>query len=172
MIKLAFLAAAIAAMIVPPPAGPAPASPELAVQQAAANVPVAALSRAKFPGEDPATVDGLALINQLVNQAITYQTDQEHYGVREKAVSWPEDRRGDCEDYALSKMVSLLNLGVPIVQVSRLRFATVEQRGQTYGHAVLEVQLPNGAAAFMDNNFDELMTRRELEAHGYRFFDW
>lgn len=130
-------------------------------------------ARAKFPGENPGVVDGLALLNKVVNQVIKPMDDQAHYGVPEQMVSWPPDLKGDCEDYALSKLVTLVNSKVGVVEYTRLRFVyATAPDGQLYGHVVLEVRMPRGAVAFLDNNFDPLMTRAELEARGYHFFDW
>lgn len=128
----------------------------------------------KFPREDRAVIDAVSRVNDIVNASMVYVTDKEHYGRDEKWVTWPEDGKGDCEDFALTKMEMLRQAGVPVIAVSRIRGVIVmDARGEILGaHAILELLLPNGSIAFLDNRFNELMTRRELEAHGYRFFDW
>lgn len=138
-----------------------------------ASIPVDQKSRDKFPGERPKLIDALSLVNKYVNHAIYPMSDMQHYGVPDKAVTWPDDRKGDCEDYALSKMTTLSSLGVPIITVTRLRFVVINYaNGLKVGHAILEILLPNGAIAFLDNRYNDLMTRPELEARGYKFSDW
>jgi len=131
------------------------------------------IGRAKFKAEDPAIVDGLAFVNKTVNQVIRPVPDEQHYGIVDKWVSWPADLQGDCEDVAVSKLVTLSDAGMPVVEFTRLRFVyATGGDGQLYAHAILEARMPKGAIAILDVNFDELMTRRELEAAGYKFFDW
>ena len=131
------------------------------------------VGRAKFKGEDVAIVDGLAFVNKSVNGIIHGVSDQEHYGVVDKWVSWPADLKGDCEDVAASKLVTLSDAGMPVVEFARLRFVYIpDGEGGWAAHAIVEARMPNGAIAELDSHFDELMTRRELEAAGYKFFDW
>jgi len=139
-----------------------------------AAVPADPIGRAKFPGEDTRQVDQLAFINLTVNQVILYTPDAAHYADDQQMISWPADLKGDCEDIALSKLVSLVRAGWPVVEAARLRFAYLRPSpgAERVGHIVVEVRLAKGAIAILDNNFDQLMTRRELEARGYRFFDW
>jgi predicted transglutaminase-like cysteine proteinase len=154
-----------------PPAAPV-AAPQRPVKTITA-IPVDAVARAKFPNEDPRLVDGIGYINHIVNSMIQGVSDPDHYGVDNKMVSEPDDGKGDCEDYALSKMVILGRSGAPIVWMARLRSVMVHMDdGQAYGHAILEVRLPKGGIAFLDNLHADLMTRAELKAHGYEFFDW
>lgn len=128
----------------------------------------------KFPKEDVAVLKAIGTVNHFVNEKMVYVSDLEHYGVEEKWVSMPEDSKGDCEDYALTKMELLRQMGVPIVAVAKIRSVTVrDAKGKFLGnHAILELLLPKGSVAFLDLRFDDLMTRRELEAKGYVFYDW
>lgn len=145
-------------------------------------IPPAPVSRAKFPNDQQEIVDGLAYINKLVNDSITYVTDSEQYGQMEMFVMLPESGKGDCEDYALTKMWLLFNTGYPTLHWTRLKSIMVTEylvnkdtgkiEKKLSGHMVLEVKLPSGEIAVMDNNHDDLMTRRELEARGYEFIDW
>ncbi len=135
-------------------------------------VPVDFAARAKFPAVDAEAVDMLAFINRLVNAAITAEDDQTHYDQLERFVSFPADGKGDCEDYALSKMELLGNLGLPLAGNAVLQTVVVTWAEGSYGHMVLQVRLPHGAWIYLDSNFDEPMTRTELIAAGYRFFDW
>lgn len=123
----------------------------------------------RFPNAKPEHIRALHIINRSVNNAITYTRDIDQYGVSEKWVWLPESRRGDCEDYALSKLAILQKAGFPIV--SRARITMLYAKG--VGHAVLEVNIPGAGVLVMDNNFDRLMTRAELIMnHGYSFQDW
>lgn len=138
-----------------------------------AEIPKDAAARAKFKREKPEIVDALALINRMVNQAMRPMADKAQYGREDMWVMLPESMAGDCEDYVLSKIAFLTDAHFPVVANSRLRAVVVHRKGhKPDGHAILELRLPKGSIAFMDNNFDVLMTRRELVAQGYEFFDW
>jgi predicted transglutaminase-like cysteine proteinase len=135
-------------------------------------IPVDLVARAKFPGEKPEFVDALADFNRLVNASIIYTPDDVHYGVTDHWVGRPQDGKGDCEDYALTKLELLGEAGFPVISNTRIRSVYVKDKDGEDGHAILEVRMPNGAVAELDNRFDEPMTRRELEARGYLFFEW
>lgn len=135
----------------------------------AGKMPQDSLSRSKFPTEDPAQVDRLSFVNDLANRSIVGMSDAEHYSVLDRWVSWPDDGLGDCEDYAISKLVTLSAMGEVPGATIRLRFVTLAS-GQA--HALLEVKMAKGSIAFLDNIQRELMTRPELERAGYHFFDW
>lgn len=145
------------------------------VVAATTYVPVDQAGRNRFPNADKNTVDTLAFINRYWNHAIAGVEDMTHYGVPDKWVSEPKDFQGDCDDYALTKLVKLEDYGVDVVADTRLRFVYVKDAGmsEAAGHVVLEVRLNDGSIAILDNMFDELMTRRELErTYGYTFYDW
>lgn len=131
-------------------------------------------ARGRFPRADRAVVDTLAALNRRVNREILGVDDQTHYGELDRWVSDPADQKGDCEDFALTKLVWLENNGFPAVTHSRLRFVAIHGADNTIElHVVLEVLLSDRSIAILDNRFDELMTRRELEKNeGYQFFDW
>lgn len=150
------------------------AAPATAAQQPRVIVPPAdPVGRAKFPQDDTVDIDGLAYVNKVINHLIQYQDDQSHYGFKDRAVAMPDDMKGDCEDYAMTKVAMLVQSGADVVDLVRLRYVWLATAKGETGHAILEVRLPkSGAIAILDNNFDELMTRPELEAKGYRFVDW
>lgn len=81
----------------------------------------------------------LRRVNRVVNNMITYVTDLEHYGVKEKWVVNPRDNRGDCEDYALTKMNRLVRSGIAPnrMGIAVVRVNDGRERGQI--HAVLVV---------------------------------
>jgi predicted transglutaminase-like cysteine proteinase len=77
-------------------------------------------------------------VNNAANLSIEPITDQNLWGVSERW-SYP-DKRGDCEDYVLSKRKALMNLGVP---ASALLITVVRQQNGD-GHAVLTVRTSLG----------------------------
>jgi predicted transglutaminase-like cysteine proteinase len=129
------------------------------------SIPVDKAARKAFPHANPLFVDEIAWVNRYVNHAITYQYDSGHYGLTDVWVSWPADRRGDCEDYALSKLAMLLVGKLRVVSIR-----TTDGKAEV-GHVVLEVPLGDGESAILDNNFkNQLMTEQELVTkHGYSF---
>jgi predicted transglutaminase-like cysteine proteinase len=141
--------------------------------------PVDMAVRAKFPHDPGKELDTLEMVNRSINGAIQYEDDKTHYGIDELWVMFPSDAKGDCEDYALTKLGVLALAGFPIISHAKIVMLVVHHPSNpdpdgtvNDGHAILAVRLPSGAVAYMDNNNDELMTRRELVAQGYRFFDW
>jgi predicted transglutaminase-like cysteine proteinase len=83
----------------------------------------------------------------------------------------PPDGKGDCEDYALTKMEMLGRIGFPVITNAKLVMVMVPVGKQTSGHAILAILLKSGAVAYLDMA-GEPMTRAELVAKGYQFFDW
>lgn len=125
-----------------------------------------------FPGEDRTFIATLEFVNRYVNANMVYVSDMDQYGVTEHWVMNPASGMGDCEDYALTKLSLLQQLGFPYIGSARIRALVATTPKGQYGHAVLEVRMKTGTV-ILDNNFNQLMTREELEKnHGYRFFDW
>lgn len=81
----------------------------------------------------------LQTTNAKVNAAIRPMTDMEHWGAVE---SWdyPDDGRGDCEDYALLKRQRLVAAGLS----RRALLMTVVIDDERAGHAVLMVRTDRG----------------------------
>lgn len=145
----------------------------VAEQVGQVELPNDVVSQAKFPDEPKDYVNAVSAINDLVNRSMTYQEDQAQYGKPEWFVMLPESMRGDCEDYAITKMYFLSVAGLELPTRARLTaLVVVDSKGKMYGHMVLEVLLPNGSVAVLDNRYDHLMTRRELVGEGYRFQNW
>jgi predicted transglutaminase-like cysteine proteinase len=137
------------------------------------TVPIAAKARAKFRRTDPAQVDALAYINSYVNAAIIYEPDQDNYGVKDFWVMGPQNQKGDCEDYALTKLLVLSQANFNVVSGTKLVGVVVHHKKEAIGgHMILAVRFKSGEVAYLDSNFSDLMTRRELVARGYEFFDW
>jgi predicted transglutaminase-like cysteine proteinase len=99
-------------------------------------------------------------VNAEVNGAITPVTDKEHYG-RSEYWTYPQNRKGDCEDYLLLKRRMLLSKGYP--QQSLLITVVALPNGD--GHAVLTVRT-SGGEFVLDNLRDEILPWSET---GYRF---
>lgn len=89
---------------------------------------------------DDATRAKLIAVNDKINAAITYATDQEQYGV---VNVWTLDAvggYGNCKDYALAKRQALIDEGFP---ETALRIAIVRTI-QNELHAVLTVDTDHG----------------------------
>ena len=102
----------------------------------------------------------LERVNQAVNQEMTFQPDDDQYG-RDRVVIDPPSRRGDCEDYAFSKLARLLQAGFPGERMSVVR--VVDETGAI--HAVLLVD----GELVLDNRFAWIERKQVLERYGYRF---
>lgn len=87
----------------------------------------------------------VAKLNKVVNDAITPLLDPTGDDVWE---AFPEERAGDCEDYALTKRAALLALGFDGPMWVVLGRAT--QDGRTEDHVVLEVEV-EGRVWVLDN---------------------
>jgi predicted transglutaminase-like cysteine proteinase len=154
-------AALVAAVLAVPSVAPQPTT-----------VPIDRVARAKAPHEVGRIVDIVASINAYVNTHMEGESDLEHYGVEELWVMYPADSKGDCEDYALTKLGMLSQLGFPTVAYARIIGVVVHDKYGTDGHAILAIRLPHGTVLYLDNLNAEVMTRKELVRRGYEFFDW
>lgn len=99
-------------------------------------------------------------VNLRVNASITAITDQEHWGLPEHW-DFPDDGKGDCEDFSLLKRKMLVNAGVA---VENLSLAVVRDTTDN-GHAVLLVRTDRGEFV-LDNQTNEIKPRNQTE---YRF---
>lgn len=86
----------------------------------------------------PPELEQATIINRAVNSQIIYQTDVEQYGVSDRWVVNPVSGKGDCEDYALTKVDRLKSQGIASrVAVCMKRegphaVALVDVAGETY----------------------------------------
>jgi predicted transglutaminase-like cysteine proteinase len=90
------------------------------------------------------------LVNREVNLSIAYTSDATQHGASDvwsSALASLESRRGDCEDYAIVKYVTLREAGVPAEDL-RLLVGRVASLGQA--HAVLAARL-DGHWLILDN---------------------
>ncbi|GGF85077.1 hypothetical protein GCM10007301_51240 [Azorhizobium oxalatiphilum] len=110
------------------------------------------LSEAKFTE--------LEKVNRSVNDSVEPVTDMDHWGVTERW-SYPDDGKGDCEDYVLEKRRVLMNLGWP----ASVLLITVVRDKAGDGHAVLTVVTDRGDL-ILDNQAPEILRWKET---GYRY---
>lgn len=81
----------------------------------------------------------LIAVNDNVNTAIEPVTDEELYG-RQEYWTYPEDGKGDCEDFVLLKRRELIQSGWPAGAL----LITVVRQTNGEGHAVLTVRTDRG----------------------------
>ncbi len=89
-------------------------------------------------------------INSWVNANITPVSDMDHWGVVDRW-DYPDDGKGDCEDFALLKRRLLLDEGFP--RQALLITVVKDQEGE--GHAVLTLKTNKGEY-ILDNLDNEL----------------
>ncbi len=93
----------------------------------------------------------LTRINKWVNETVRPITDQDHWGVIEKW-SYPDDGKGDCEDYVLLKRRMLMQAGWP----REALLITVVRERNGDGHAVLTVKTDRGEF-ILDNQVQDIL---------------
>jgi predicted transglutaminase-like cysteine proteinase len=99
-------------------------------------------------------------VNRWVNENIQPVTDLEHWGVVERW-NYPDDGKGDCEDYVLLKRRMLMQAGWP--REALLITVVRDKRGD--GHAVLTVKTNHGEF-ILDNQETEILAWNKT---GYKF---
>jgi predicted transglutaminase-like cysteine proteinase len=102
----------------------------------------------------------MAKVNSWANDNIQPVTDLEHWGVVEQW-DYPDDGKGDCEDYVLLKRRMLMQAGWP--REALLITVVRDKRGD--GHAVLTVKTDRGEY-ILDNQESEILAWNKT---GYRF---
>ena len=102
----------------------------------------------------------LIQVNNWVNNAIKPVTDIDHWGVVERW-NYPDDGKGDCEDYVLLKRRMLIQAGWP----REALLVTVVREKNGDGHAVLTVKTNKGEY-ILDNQESEVKLWSETS---YRF---
>lgn len=101
-------------------------------------------------------------VNNAVNK-LPYHADAEKYQKEDFWTSIKEDG-GDCEDYAIAKLRTLLDLGWP---VESLHLACCWTETEEY-HAVLVVESPDGQAYMLDNRQEQPVNTDSLPLLSYR----
>jgi predicted transglutaminase-like cysteine proteinase len=116
----------------------------------------------------------LRKVNKQVNEAITYLSDMENYGVENHAVAEPPLRKpkgmpmgkyGDCEDFALTKEKRLREAGWPHHQ---MRTVAVKVPNRPTLHAVLLVETDKGTLV-LDSYDNMIIPQHKLEKRGWEF---
>lgn len=102
----------------------------------------------------------LQYVNDFANSIVPYITDTDNYGISDYWATPLEfmRRSGDCEDYAIIKFVSLLELGFTNDQ---MRIAVVMDSVRNIAHAVLAVEL-NGRTYILDSLFDAVLDQSRV----------
>jgi predicted transglutaminase-like cysteine proteinase len=108
----------------------------------------------------PKSWDDLVKVNRWANENIQPVTDLEHWGVVERW-NFPDDGKGDCEDYVLLKRRMLMQAGWP--REALLITVVRDKRGD--GHAVLTVKTDRGEY-ILDNQESEVLAWNKT---GYRY---
>lgn len=111
-------------------------------------------------GEDPAlSIELLKAVNLYMNRN-RYIVDPVNWGVPDHW-STPDEfflKSGDCEDYAISKFVTLKRLGV---DAARMRLVVLQDENLRAAHAVLAVEL-DGTYHILDNQVDSVLTHDKI----------
>jgi predicted transglutaminase-like cysteine proteinase len=102
----------------------------------------------------------MAKVNNWANDNIQPVTDLEHWGVVEQW-DYPDDGKGDCEDYVLLKRRMLMQAGWP--REALLITVVRDKRGD--GHAVLTVKTNRGEF-ILDNQESKILAWNKT---GYKF---
>lgn len=98
----------------------------------------------------PKAWSDLVQVNTWVNEQVKPVTDIEHWGVVERW-NFPDDGKGDCEDYVLQKRRMLIRAGWP----REALLITVVREASGDGHAVLTVKTNKGEFV-LDNQSTEV----------------
>lgn len=101
----------------------------------------------------------LNAVNLYINRT-SYIVDPVNWGVPDYW-STPDEfflRSGDCEDYAISKFVTLKRLGV---DTEKMRLVVLQDENLRAAHAVLAVEL-DGTYHILDNQVDTVLTHDKI----------
>jgi predicted transglutaminase-like cysteine proteinase len=105
-------------------------------------------------------LDKLTRANSFVNDRISYASDMAVWGVQDYWTTPLElfgKGRGDCEDYAIAKYITLRLMDVP-VQKLRLVYVRARMGPQTVAHMVLSYfETPSADPLILDNLIDAVL---------------
>lgn len=94
----------------------------------------------------------LAAVNSHFNRTIVPVTDKDHWGAEERW-DYPDDGKGDCEDYVLAKRRMLVEMGYPLQAL----LVTVVRDNLGEGHAVLTIVTDRGDLV-LDNRRQDILS--------------
>lgn len=102
----------------------------------------------------------IGLVNRYVNEHIKYTSDNQATGVRDLWINpfQATGGRGDCEDYAIAKYVSLIFLGFSDEQ---LRLVIVRDLNMGEMHALTTVSVDE-TIYVLDNRFESVLPHRDV----------
>lgn len=132
-------------------------------------------SPAKFSSNTTtATRQIIKQINYTINHRLTYQVDQQQYGVLDywaAPIEALESGKGDCEDYAFLKRELLIRIGVPKAQLKLIQadvdsFVKVtSEKQKTIPHIVLAYYANDNVnnPLILDNTTDRVKYLRSLK---------
>ena len=109
----------------------------------------------------------LQAINRFANRAMPYLEDLQNYGRSDYWATPLEflDQSGDCEDYAILKFVSLLELGFSNDQ---MRIVVVEDVLRRLPHAVLSVEIGD-EVYILDSLFDVVLPHTRVTQYAPQY---
>ncbi len=105
------------------------------------------------------TVELLSAVNLYFNRS-TYIVDPVNWGVPDYW-STPDEffmKDGDCEDYAISKFITLKRMGI---DTAKMRLVVLQDENLRAAHAVLAVEL-DGTFHILDNQVDTVLTHDKI----------
>ncbi|HAE04173.1 MAG TPA: hypothetical protein DCL95_12745 [Rhodospirillaceae bacterium] len=107
-----------------------------------------------------APMDQLEYVNKYLNQ-YAYLLDPINYGKKDYWATPKEFmyRTGDCEDYAISKYVSLVHLGWP---KENMRIVVLQDQNLNVAHAILVVYI-NDQALVLDNQIPQVIDSTRIK---------
>jgi predicted transglutaminase-like cysteine proteinase len=104
-------------------------------------------------------------INTIVNREIEPISDEDHYRIHEQSIfnwwTYPDDGKGNCNDYVLTKRKLLVEAGWP--RSALLMTVVIDHNGG--GHLILTVQTDQGDL-ILDNMREDIVS---WDRTGYRF---
>ena len=106
--------------------------------------------------------DQILAVNRFVNKW-RYKTDAQNFGQSDYWATPIEflRRSGDCEDYAITKYVTLRQLGVP---ADRMRMVVVQDVLRDIAHAVLAVKTSDGVV-ILDNLTNAVLPQERVSQY-------
>lgn len=111
------------------------------------------------PKPAPVTHELLSAVNEYMNKS-TYIVDPVNWGIPDHWAT-PDEfflKDGDCEDYAISKYVTLKRLGV---DPENMRLVILQDENLRVAHAVLAVNL-EGSYYILDNQVDSVLPHDKI----------